>query len=103
MVSHELRHMPENKHYIDGHTHLENGDLSKDTVYAFIQAAINKSLKHIQILDHTHRFYEFKDMYEEICKIDVQREWFEKKQKKFNQRVSCPDRRNQTRRISYSG
>ena len=81
MVSHELRHMPENKHYIDGHTHLENGDLSKDTVYAFIQAAINKGLKHIQILDHTHRFYEFKDMYEEICKIDVQREWFEKKQK----------------------
>ena len=57
MVSHELRHMPENKHYIDGHTHLENGDLSKDTVYAFIQAAINKGLKHIQILDHTHRFY----------------------------------------------
>lgn len=81
MVSHELRHMPENKHYIDGHTHLENGDLSKDTVYAFIQVAINKGLKHIQILDHTHRFYEFKDMYEEICKIDVQREWFEKKQK----------------------
>lgn len=66
---------------IDGHTHLENGDLSVEYVHQFIDAAIKNGIDHLQILDHTHRFFEFRDMYRDICKIDVQREWFEKKQK----------------------
>lgn len=66
---------------IDGHTHLENGDLSKETVHKFIDAAIKNGITHLQILDHTHRFYEFRYMYHDICKIDVQKTWFEKKQK----------------------
>lgn len=66
---------------IDAHVHLENGPLDKDYVYAFIKSAQEKGIDHLQILDHTHRFFEFKDMYADICKIPEQKEWFLKKQK----------------------
>ena len=46
---------------IDAHTHLENGDLSVEYVCKFIDAAKEKGITHLQILDHTHRFFEFKD------------------------------------------
>ena len=48
---------------IDAHTHLENGDLSIEYVHKFIDAAKEKGITHLQILDHTHRFFEFKDCY----------------------------------------
>ena len=50
---------------IDGHMHLEYGDLAKEYVLEFVNAAVNKGLKKIQILDHTHRFVEFEPIYEE--------------------------------------
>ncbi len=39
---------------IDAHTHLENGDLSIEYVHKFIDAAKEKGITHLQILDHTH-------------------------------------------------
>ena len=48
---------------IDAHTHLENGDLSIEYVCKFIDAAKEKGITHLQILDHTLRFFEFKDCY----------------------------------------
>ena len=66
---------------IDAHVHLENGSLSKDYVFEFIKSAQEKGIDHLQILDHTHRFFEFKEMYEDICQIPAQKEWFLKKQK----------------------
>ena len=44
---------------IDAHTHLENGDLSTEYVHKFIDAAKEKGITQLQILDHTHRFFEF--------------------------------------------
>lgn len=65
----------------DGHVHLENGPLSVDYVREFVNAAAQKGLKHLQILDHTHRFYEFAPMYEDVIQADPrQKAWFEKKQ-----------------------
>lgn len=52
---------------IDAHTHLENGDLSIEYVHKFIDAAKEKGITHLQILDHTHRFFEFKDCYKRVC------------------------------------
>ena len=67
---------------IDAHTHLENGDLSIEYVCKFIDAAKEKGITHLQILDHTHRFFEFKDCYKRICEVSkLQEEWFLKKQK----------------------
>ena len=65
----------------DAHTHLENGDLSIEYVGKFIDAAKEKGITHLQILDHTHRFFEFKDCYKRICEVSkLQEEWFLKKQ-----------------------
>ena len=44
---------------IDGHVHLENGDLSVDYAMQFVNAAAEKGIDTLQILDHTHRFLEF--------------------------------------------
>lgn len=66
---------------IDGHIHLENGELSVEYVMQFVQAAIHAGLDTIQILDHTHRFIEFQPLYEPLKKASsYQKEWFEKKQ-----------------------
>ena len=36
---------------IDAHTHLENGDLSIEYVHKFIDAAKEKGITHLHILD----------------------------------------------------
>ncbi|MCI9042094.1 PHP domain-containing protein [Dubosiella newyorkensis] len=69
------------KNKADGHVHLENGPLSKEYVWEFVKAAQEQGIEHLQILDHTHRFYEFHDMYKGVYEADPrQKEWFEKKQ-----------------------
>jgi histidinol-phosphatase (PHP family) len=71
---------------IDGHVHLENGELSKEYVYKFVESAKEKGITHLQILDHTHRFFEFKDCYQKVCEVSpLQKVWFEKKQKNYIQ------------------
>jgi histidinol-phosphatase (PHP family) len=66
---------------IDAHVHLENGPLSVEYAMKFVDAAQKAGLKTLQILDHTHRFYEFKDLYPLVCARDErQKNWFEKKQ-----------------------
>lgn len=60
---------------IDGHVHLENGPLTKEYVYEFINEAINKGIDELQILDHTHRFKEFAPIYEKCRKIKAQEDW----------------------------
>lgn len=60
---------------IDGHVHLENGLLTKEYVYEFVNEAINKGIDELQILDHTHRFREFATVYEKLRKVPAQEEW----------------------------
>ena len=65
----------------DAHVHLENGPLTVDYVWEFVKAAEEKGVQHLQILDHTHRFYEFAPMYKDVIQADPrQKAWFEKKQ-----------------------
>lgn len=66
---------------LDSHTHLENGPLTIDYAMKFIDVAHQKGIQHLHILDHTHRFFEWKEMYQAICAIPEQKAWFEKKQK----------------------
>jgi len=67
---------------IDGHIHLENGPLTIEYLEKFIDVAIKKDIKCIQILDHTHRFIEFRPIYENVKNAaKVQEEWFLKKSK----------------------
>ena len=49
---------------IDGHMHLENGPLTVEYAMKFVDAGVKAGMDTIQILDHTHRFLEFQEMYE---------------------------------------
>ena len=61
--------------------HFLSGPLTKEYVWEFVNAAKEKGIQHLQILDHTHRFFEFHDMYEQVYETDPkQKAWFEKKQ-----------------------
>ena len=68
---------------IDGHMHLEYGELSKEYVLQFVEAAQKKGLTKIQILDHTHRFIEFEPIYAELKEEPLQKKWLENKAMKF--------------------
>ena len=70
---------------VDGHMHLEYGELSVDYVLEFVNAAVEKGIDKIQILDHTHRFKEFEPIYENVRKANkYQEEWLNNKEFKFH-------------------
>ena len=60
---------------IDGHVHLERGPLTKEYALEFVKEAVNKGIDELQILDHTHRFREFREIYEPMMFIAPQKEW----------------------------
>lgn len=62
---------------IDGHVHLEKGPLTKEYVYEFINEAIHKGIDELQILDHTHRFKEFEEVYEPYRINKAQIDWLD--------------------------
>lgn len=68
---------------IDGHMHLEYGPLTIEYVDEFIQEAVKKKLSAIQILDHTHRFKEFAQLYEPLKKYPKQADWLNNHELKF--------------------
>ena len=73
---------------MDGHMHLEYGDLSVDYILKFVDEAVKKNLSEIQILDHTHRFKEFECIYEHLKQYPKQKEWLENKTMKFHSTLS---------------
>lgn len=65
---------------IDGHVHLENGELSVNYAMQFVNKAAQRGIDTLQILDHTHRFLEFAPMYEGVRQADpLQEQWLSKK------------------------
>ena len=69
---------------LDGHMHLEYGPLSVEYVMDFVREAIDKGLDEIDILDHSHRFIEFKDCYDHLRKYEQQDVWLDQKTKFCN-------------------
>lgn len=69
---------------VDGHMHLEYGDLSVEYVMEFVNRAKEVGLDKIQILDHTHRFKEFYHLYDDLREIEVQRKWLDNPKYKFH-------------------
>ena len=66
---------------VDAHMHLEYGELSEEYVDAFIREAVRKGLDEINILDHTHRFKEFQEVYAPLRKYPQQDAWLNQKTK----------------------
>jgi Histidinol phosphatase and related hydrolases of the PHP family len=67
-------------HMIDGHIHIEKGDYSLDWINEFVKYAIQRGMREIHLLEHSHRFKEFKDMYNVVADYnDYQNEWLNRK------------------------
>lgn len=60
---------------IDGHVHIHNNPLNKETILKYVNEAKNKGITTLQILDHTHKFKEFKEMYDPMLFIKEQYDW----------------------------
>lgn len=65
---------------IDGHVHIEKGPYTIEWVNQFIENAIERGISELYILEHSHRFKEFKGIYENIYNYsDYQRNWLNNK------------------------
>ena len=51
--------------------HLENGPLTVEYAMKYVEAGVKAGMDTIQILDHTHRFLEFKPMYDNLKQASV--------------------------------
>ncbi len=62
-------------YYVDGHMHLEYGELTEEYALKFIEEGIRKGLDEVDILDHTHRFVEFRECYRHLRIFPQQDKW----------------------------
>jgi histidinol-phosphatase (PHP family) len=64
---------------VDCHIHLERGSYTIEWLDQFVKTALARGMDEICLLEHSHRFLEFKPMYESVCSFsDYQREWFQR-------------------------
>lgn len=65
---------------VDCHIHIERGEYTLDWINQFVQAAKEKGLYEIWLLEHCYRFSEFVPMYDNVCAAsDYIDKWFHKK------------------------
>ena len=65
---------------LDCHIHIERGEYTLDWIKRFVQAAQEKGLDEIWLLEHCYRFCEFVPMYGEVCAAsDYINRWFHQK------------------------
>lgn len=65
---------------IDAHIHIERGQYTKEWVQQFINQAVKMGLDEIYLLEHSHRFKEFKPMYQSVTEYsDYQKAWLQRK------------------------
>lgn len=68
---------------IDAHVHIERGPYSFDWIMKFIESAQMRGISELTILEHSHRFIDFKPIYESILNHSVhgkyQSSWFNKR------------------------
>lgn len=67
---------------IDGHVHLEKGEYCIKWVDEFISYALERGVKEIYFLEHTHIFQECQNLYNEMSMFNTyQSQWYAKKLK----------------------
>ncbi len=52
---------------LDAHVHIERGPYTREWIQRFIDAAQNAHIDHLHLLEHSSRFYEFRDTYAAVC------------------------------------
>ena len=70
----------------DMHTHLERAEYTEEWVDRFVAQAVATGVKRLCLVEHTHQFYDFDEMYEEARKYSsFQQNWFAIKRKRHLQ------------------
>ncbi len=65
---------------IDSHIHIERGPYTNEWIEKIINQAIEMGLDEIYLLEHSHRFKEFKPMYQFVAEYsNYQKDWFQRK------------------------
>jgi histidinol-phosphatase (PHP family) len=68
---------------IDSHIHIfqgNSGEYTIEWISKFVEQAHSKGLHEIYLLEHTHQFYEFREMYKTVADYnEFQRNWLNKK------------------------
>jgi histidinol-phosphatase (PHP family) len=72
---------------IDAHVHIETRPYRPDFIWEFISQAQKMGITELYLLEHSHRFIEFHDIYRHILRDDsavgiYQRKWLERKMKR---------------------
>lgn len=67
---------------LDGHVHIERGNYDIDWIDRFVSHAVDRGMTEIRIVEHTHRFKEFRGLYEGVAENNsFQRDWLKNKAK----------------------
>lgn len=67
---------------IDGHIHIEGGNYTIDSINEFVKYAYERGISEIYLLEHSHRFKEFNNIYKEIASYnEYQKSWLNRKMK----------------------
>jgi histidinol-phosphatase (PHP family) len=65
---------------IDSHVHIERGPYTKEWINEFVNQAVKHNIDELFLLEHSHRFFEFKELYSDICSYnEYQNDWFNRK------------------------
>lgn len=68
---------------IDVHVHLERGPYTKDWLLEFVNQANLRGIKKLFLLEHSHRFIEFRNIYHTVLNHsqwgEYQKNWYEQR------------------------
>jgi len=68
---------------IDGHVHIERGPYTEEWIMEFVKKAQERNIHKLYLLEHSHRFKEFKGLYDSIIEADgcseLQKQWLASK------------------------
>ncbi|MBP7510038.1 MAG: hypothetical protein KA807_19650 [Prolixibacteraceae bacterium] len=68
------------KGMLDAHVHLEKGPYTFKWINEFIHTAMDRNIDEIRFVEHSHRFLQFEEMYNEVTSYSLyQKEWLERK------------------------
>lgn len=66
---------------IDAHVHIENGPYNEEWISRFLEFAQERKITELYLLEHSHRFLEFKPLYDDLYKDPrigkYQKEWID--------------------------
>jgi histidinol-phosphatase (PHP family) len=65
---------------IDGHVHIERGPYTLEWISQFVNKASERGITTLHLLEHSHRFFEFEQLYHEVASYNnYQGQWLSNK------------------------